>query len=160
MTLNDMPRSFQYCCCFVCAADARSVSDSYVRCFTDKNRSRPATTAVSAVRKTPATTSRSRDQTSNVVERKMSQVDNCSLTSSTTDTLSINGSHRFTVYLDDRLLINVLFVVGLQRHVMQRVTALSVCLSVCLFVCLSVCLYVCTLASIVSTLSPDFPSRI
>jgi len=52
----------------------------------------------------------------------------------------IIGSHRFTIYLDDRLLINVLFVVGLQRHAMQRVAALSVCLSVCISVCLSVLL--------------------
>ena len=32
MTLCDLLRSFQYCCYFVCATDARSVSDSYV-CF-------------------------------------------------------------------------------------------------------------------------------
>jgi len=32
MILCDLLRSFQYCCYFVCATDARSVSDSYV-CF-------------------------------------------------------------------------------------------------------------------------------
>jgi len=33
MTLSDLWWSFQYCCYFVCAAYARSVSDSWVFCF-------------------------------------------------------------------------------------------------------------------------------